>query len=236
MLKSFPDCNSGIRIDATSPQQNYKGAERHKPMSVNYRVSLDFANYGDSDLDEFAANVVTCLTGNPAFPTPPVLPPALGALNDAYRAAILAAVLGGQQLKAAKNAARVPVVGALRQNAAYVQIHASQNLEVLLTSGFYANSINRAQSPLTQPVILTIENNAATQLIVRVGPVTNARSYQVRLMLGSNPPVDGGIFTQARGIVLTNLASAATYVIQVRAIGGSTGYSEWSMAVPHIVT
>jgi hypothetical protein len=117
-----------------------------------------------------------------------------------------------------------------------VQIHASQDLDVLLTSGFYANSTNRAQSPLVQPVILAIENNAATQLLVRVVPVTNARSYQVRLMLGSNPPVDGGIFTQARGIILTNLTSAATYAVQVRAIGGSTGYSEWSMAVPHIVT
>src|SRR5277367_3898002 len=109
-------------------------------MSVNYRVSLDFANYSDPDLDEFSANVVTCLTGNAAFPTPPVLPPALGTLNDAYRAAILAASLGGQQLTAAKSAARVPVVNALRQDAAYVQIHASQNLDVLLTSGFYANS------------------------------------------------------------------------------------------------
>jgi hypothetical protein len=60
------------------------------------------------------------------------------------------------------------VVGALRQEASYIQIHASQNLAMLLTSGFNANSINRAQSPLPQPVIELVENYQTTQLLLRV--------------------------------------------------------------------
>jgi hypothetical protein len=41
-------------------------------MTLNLRVSLDFAGYSDPDLDEFAGNVVTSLTGNTSFPNPPV--------------------------------------------------------------------------------------------------------------------------------------------------------------------
>ena len=205
-------------------------------MVINYRVSLEFTGYSDSDLDEFTGNVITSLTGNASFPTPPVTPLILGTLNTAFHNALIAAMPGGMQLTAAKNAARLNVVGALRQEAAYVQTHASQNLQVLLSSGFYANSTNRAQSQLDKPAILSVENLATTQLLVRVTPITNAKSYQVRLAIGSNPPVDGGIFTQARRMVLTNLVTGTIYAIQVRAIGGSTGFSEWSDPVSHIVT
>jgi hypothetical protein len=162
-------------------------------MIANYRVSLEFATYGDPDLDEFTGNVITSLTGNVSFPTPPVTPLILGGLNTAFHNAILAAMPGGKQLTAAKNAARLNVVGALRQDAAYIQMHAGQNLPMLLTSGFLPNSTNRAQSQLTQPVIELVENYATTQLLLRAGVVINAKAYQVRLTIGSNPPVDGGL-------------------------------------------
>ncbi len=205
-------------------------------MLANYRVSLDFAAYSDADLDEFTGNVITSLTGNASFPTPPVTTMILGTLNTTFHDSIIATMPGGVQLTAAKNAARLNVVNALRQEASYVQMRAGQNLPMLLTSGFNANSTNRAQAPLPQPVIELVDNYATTQLLLRVVPVTNARAYEVRLINGSNPPVDGGIFTQARRIILTGLTTGVTYSIQVRAIGGSTGYSEWSNAISHIVT
>jgi hypothetical protein len=205
-------------------------------MIANYRVSLDFATYGDADLDEFTGNVITSLTGSLSFPTPPVTPLILGTLNTAFHNAILAAMPGGITLTAAKNATRLNVVGALRQEASYIQMHASQNLALLLTSGFNANSTNRAQSPLPQPVIELVENYQTTQLLLRVVPVTNAKSYEVRLTNGSNLPVAAGTFTQARRIILTGLVPGTTYAIQVRAVGGSTGYSEWSDPVSHIAT
>ena len=46
---------------------------------VNYRVLLSFVSWSDSDLDEFAGNIVVSLTGNAAFPTPLVPLTALGA-------------------------------------------------------------------------------------------------------------------------------------------------------------
>ena len=205
-------------------------------MQINYRVSLDFTGYGDADLAEFADSVAALLAGNPSFPTPPVVATALGTLVAGYHAAIVAALPGGIPLTAAKNAARELVLDALRKDANYVQTIASQNLAKLLTSGYFANSTNRSQLPLDKPVIALVDNEAATQLLVRLNPVTNAKAYQLQTSTGTNPWVEAGIFTQSRRIVLPGLVSGTVYNVRARAIGGSTGYSDWSDPVSHIVT
>lgn len=206
-------------------------------MTLNLRVALDFATYGDADLDEFASNVAVSLTGNTAFPTPPVLPPNLTVLNIKLHDAIVAALPGGIQLTAAKNAARAAVLDALRKEASYVQTIASHNLDVLLTSGFYANSTNRAQASLDAPTITEIGNLAATKLLVRLSPVLNAKSYNMQTTTDNGVTwVDAGIFTQARRIVLGNLIPGTTYGIRARAIGGNTGSSAWSNPVSLMAT
>ncbi len=206
-------------------------------MTINLRVSLDFAGYSDPDLDEFAGNVVVSLTNNPSFPTPPVTPADLGALNTTFHNAVLAALPGGIQLTAAKNAARGALLDALRKIASYVQGIANHNLDVLLTSGFYANSTNRAQSPLIPPSITDLENMATTKLLVRLSPVTNAKSYNVQTNTNGNGTwTDAGIYTQARRIVLGNLTPGTTYNVRARAIGGSTGSSDWSAPVSLMAT
>jgi hypothetical protein len=45
-----------------------------------------------------------------------------------------------------------------------------------------------------------------------------------------------GVFPQTRGIVLPGLTPGQIYSVQARAIGGSTGYSDWSDPVSHMVT
>lgn len=121
--------------------------------------------------------------------------------------------------------------------ASYVQGIANHSPDVLLTSGFYANSTNRAESPLTPPLIADLENLATTKLLVRLKPVTNARSYNMQTNTNGNGTwTDAGIYTQARRIVLGNLAPGTTYNIRARAIGGSTGSSDWSAPVSLMAT
>jgi hypothetical protein len=67
-------------------------------------------------------------------------------------------------------------------------------------------------------------------------PVTNAKAYEVQLTNGSHPPVDAGTFTQARRIILPGLTPGATSAARARAMGGSSGYIEWSDPVSHIAT
>jgi hypothetical protein len=216
----------------TSSMQGIKN-ERDGKMNINYRVNLGFANYSDSNLNDFTLNVIASLTGNASFPTPPVTLADLGTLQTAFQEAMTAAAPGGRHLTAAKNAARMALINALRTVATYVQGIASQDVAMLLTSGFQANSTNRTRTPLPAPNILGIYNEFSATLTVRLQPVSNARAYQVRASTGSTvlPTVDS---TAARRVVVGNLTPGTVYTVQCRALGGSTGYSDWSDPVSHM--
>lgn len=47
---------------------------------------------------------------------------------------------------------------------------------------------------------------------------------------------NAGVFTKARGMLLEGLLPGQMYEIQVRAVGGSTGYSDWSDPIMHMAT
>jgi hypothetical protein len=90
---------------------------------------------------------------------------------------------------------------------------------------------------LDQPVILQLDNLASTQLLLRLTPITNAKSYQVQTNTNGNGTwAEAGIYTQARRIALTNLTPGTIYSVRARAIGGSTGSSDWSIAAAHMAT
>lgn len=207
--------------------------ESEKDMA-NYRVSLSFTGLSDSDLDEFASNIVVSLTGNAAFPAPLVPLATLGAAQSAFHDALLAAAQGGKQLTAVKTEKRAALETALRSEAGYVQAIAGQNLSALLSSGYEAASTNRAQSALPAPVIVGLDNGMTSQLILRMQPVANAKSYEVQTKNGGGW-TPAGVFTQSRGVVLPGLTPGQNYSVQARAIGGSTGYSDWSDPVSHMV-
>ena len=47
---------------------------------------------------------------------------------------------------------------------------------------------------------------------------------------------NAGVFTKSRGVLLDNLTPGTTYDVQARAVGGATGYSDWSDPVSHMAT
>ncbi len=205
-------------------------------MTANHRVSLKFVELSDPALDEFAANNVTSLTGNVVFPNLPVDPAALGALRVTFHNALIAAADGGTQLTALKNEARGALETALRQDAAYVQSIAGQNLAQLLSSGFKAVSSNRVSAPLPAPVILNIDNQSSTQLMIDLGGSANAAAYQVKLITPQGVTLPTIESTRARKIVAPGLIPGTIYTVVARAIGGSTGYSDWSLPTSIMAT
>ena len=86
---------------------------------------------------------------------------------------------------------------------------------------------NRAPSALDAPTIVGLDNGMTTQLILRMQPVANAKSYEVQTKNGGGW-TPAGVFAQTRGIVLPGLTPGQNYSVQARAIGGSTGHSDWS--------
>jgi hypothetical protein len=200
----------------------------------NYRVSLRFRRLSNAPLVVFVIHVLECMTGNPAFSNPPVSLAEVAARLAEFQAAMTAATGGGIMLTAARNAAREALLSALYQLASYVRGNALHDGTLLLSSGFEVASKNRAQSQLEQPAVRAIQNVMSGMLLVRVGPLRTARGYQVQIRIGDGPWQDAGIFPQARRIELTNLTPGTVYGIRVRAIGGSTGYSDWSMPTAHM--
>ncbi len=86
------------------------------------------------------------------------------------------------------------------------------------------------------PNILALENELRTQLVLRLSPIANPCCYEVQTRVGTGAWPAAGSFTAARKIILTHLTPGTVYTVQARAIGGSTGYSDWSDPSSHITT
>lgn len=224
--------DSGLTWDGFLPEPS------HKRMP-QLRVLLGFATAADHSLEETATAVLTKLYGNALYPTPPVTEVALQSALTAFSLAIAAAQQGGPTETADKNSKREVLIGLLRKLAAYVQENHGNVLASLLSSGFEAVSTNRASAPLPAPTIKDIVNGMSGQLIVRVGAIANAKCYEVRYALigpggAPGPMQDGLLFTDSRNLAVTGLTPGGNYQFQVRAVGGSTGYSDWSDPVSHM--
>ena len=209
------------------------------------RVSLGYKFQPVTMVMAILGWIINCMTGNPAFPNPPVplvpsVPPDptkpvdMTTRLNALQVAVTNAVDGGVAATAAKNAALEFVFQGMDANAFYVQTVARTNLALLLASGYSAVSTNRSQSPLDTPAITGIDNDTPTQLDVHLTPITNALGYEIQLLIA-------GVWTtvmfssQARTVSLTGLTTGTVQQVRARAIGGSTGQSAWSMPGSKIV-
>ena len=205
---------------------------------MQLRVLLGFSSAGDHQLEETAGAVIKGLTGNATYPAPPVTPASLQTALTAFTAAIAAREQGGSQATADKSNKRDALIGLLRQMAAYVQMNCGNDMAKLLSSGFDAVSTSRAQTALDAPDILSLDNGNTGQLLIKVTPITNAKAYEVRYaaVAGGTPGAwqGGGLYTNSRSMPLNGLTPGTLYQVQVRAIGGSTGYSDWSDPVSHM--
>jgi len=210
------------------------------------RVSLGYKNTPAAMVVAFMGWVITCMTNNLSFPKPPVplvppVPPDPNAPMDLTTrmnnldAAIKDAIGGGIIQTGLKNAAMASAFEGLDANAFYVQTIARTDLPMLLTSGYQAASTNRVQSPLDAPAVTGIDNDISTQLDVHLSPVANAVGYEVQICTGSGAWTTAKFSTQARTITLTGLTTGTVYQMRARALGGSTGQSDWSMPGSSIV-
>ena len=118
----------------------------------------------------------------------------------------------------------------------YVEDHSGNDLSVLLSSGFQAAASTRVRSPLANPSILNLGLGNSTELVLKVTPIAHAKCYEVRMAVVSagdspGPWQTAGLFTNSRSMTIEGLTPGTTYMFQVRAIGGSTRYSDWSNPV-----
>ena len=202
----------------------------------NYRVSYGFIKLSDNALPGFSLNVETGLTGNTALPTPPVPVADITAARLEFETKLEATRNGGPVQTVEKNNARAALLDLLREDASYVQTKTSKDLAALLSSGYNAVSTNRTQSPLPKAGIASLQNDNNSLLVLDIDPMLNARSWEVQVRNGTGGWTSVGVFAYTRGIFIPSLTPGQSYSVQARAVGGSTGYSDWSDPVTRIVT
>lgn len=208
-------------------------------MAPHIRALTGFKGQTDQQIIATAGAVLKGLSGNPAFPSPPGELAALQSAFDELNAAIAAQPHGGAAATAHKNDKRDTLIALLRKLAHYAQDNCGNNLAAFLSSGFLAATNNRTRLPLEKPSIVSVDNGNSTELVLKVNRVDRARSYEVRFAAVTadgtlGPWQFAGTFTNSRAITVSGLAPGTNYAFQVRAVGGSTGYSDWSNPVSHM--
>jgi hypothetical protein len=198
-------------------------------------ASLKFMKYNASKTLANARGVFIGLTGNTGFGTLPA--GALALLDtsiDKLEEDIGNTQTGGLAETAIQEAQRVLVNNQLHKLAIFCQENCNNDPTVFLTSGFKLAHTTNTHSPLPKCVIQSVTNGASTQLVVVAAPMTNATGWEAQVWVGTNPPKHADCLKPTRKMTLINLTPGTLVNIQMRALGGSTGFSDWSDVVQHM--
>ena len=205
-------------------------------MSPKIRIADGLLTQSAEQLITTAGAIITGMTGNPAYPSPPVDLKTVQAAVDDLNAALAAQLNGGPAATADKRNKKAALIGLLRRLRPYVEDKCGNNLSVLLSSGFQAAVTTGVRSPLANPSILNVGFGNSMEMVLRVTPIAHAKCYEVRRATVGAENTPGtwqaaGMFTNSRSMTIDGLTPGTTYMLQVRAIGGSTRYSDWSNPV-----
>jgi hypothetical protein len=203
------------------------------------RVRLGFRNATDGQIVAMADAVLAGMTNNAAFPKPPADLATLRTALDEFNNSIAAQAAGGPAATALKYQRREAVLQLVRKIAHYVEENCNNDLSMLLSSGLTAKSMNRAPSECPKAVILGVKRGRTTELLIKVRAIPNAQVYEVRCAALAEdgtpgPWQESGFFTNWRIIPISGLTPGKMYNVQARAIGGATGYGDWSDPVSHM--
>ncbi len=204
------------------------------------RVLLPNNYQQDHDVEEIGGSVLANLygLGKDHFPTPPVDQATLqSSLND-FTTAIAATIQGGSHATNEKNQKKHRLVGLLRQLGLYVQGACNEDVATLTSSGFQAASTERLKGPLPKAAISGVVNGHSTQLLVTAERMAKAKAFELYIAT-----VAGGVvgdyklvatFGSGRRMPANGLTPGTTYSFKVHAVGGTTGYSDFSDPVTHL--
>ena len=199
------------------------------------RARVGFTRRSDGDVQTRGYAVHGGMDGNPHFPKPPVRMSDLKAALIDFDYAIGGAADGGRKAFAEKKKCREVVITMLRQLGHYVEVACNDNMAIFLSSGFEAVSAPGATEQCPMPTILKIRQGKSGELLVFITPLYR-QIVQYELRYGPQaadgaPPDEWTvqILIQARRPVrVENLTPATIYAFQVRALGKTGVYTDWS--------
>ncbi len=197
------------------------------------RVLLSFARFPDDNLITFANEILKLLYKAVGYPAIPMTAVDLLAIITRFTDAKALQSSGGTAATAEKDKQRAALVVALKSLAAFVQEHCNNDMAKLLSTGFHAVSQNRARYPLSKPMILRIVPGMTGEALVTTSTEKISRGCELRVAEVGDDGAPGEFrtlpfSTSSRNILVRDLEPGKLYAYQVRTVGGSTTYSDWS--------
>ncbi len=182
------------------------------PRTQRLRVQSGFQKAADAVILSRGPLIVNGLTGNPAFPNPPIDPVSLKTALDRFSVAIGDAQDGGKRAIVEKRRQRDEIIRMLRVLGHYVEAECKDEMTTLLSSGFDPLIVRRAgPQPLAPASIRRIDQGNSGQLRVRIKSVPKAQSYELRYAaLGANGPEGDWTFQPITAVLTPTSCSGLT--------------------------
>jgi hypothetical protein len=178
---------------------------------------------------------VTYNFGNPDLSSPPVTPAQLTTKKKAFDDARVAAATGGPAQTALKNTAKADLVDELNKDASYTDYACNGDLDVLISSGFEPVSTNRTPVVLNAPRITGVKHYGTGKLKAGVVAQRGVKSFVGRIKASNGTEFGPNLsFKNSRAIIFDGLTAGLTYVLQLCAIGGANGQTDWSDPASHM--
>jgi hypothetical protein len=200
---------------------------------ASIKVLTGFSKLSVNGLANLASAVVKGMTGNTAFPSPPVSLTAFSAGLATFSAAIVAALDGGKNAKAVQKTQRKLITQDLTLLAVYVQNNCNDDPALVTSSGFGAKAqAKTATGQVAVPGFRSLDFGVNSgQVAFRVSSVDGAKAYFARytVMSGTTPGAwtTLNVASLKTATTISGLTPGTTYGFQVQALG-SLGYSDWS--------
>ena len=205
------------------------------------KALFDFLKLPDDGFVSRLTSIHDKMLGNASFPTPPVDLAAFLAAITTYAASVVAALDGSKQAKAVKTKQHEGLVKMAELLGHYVEATSNNDHAVFTSSGFDIRPTTHVPpQPLPQPVVSSLDQGKAGELLVSVPPVPKARIYQIQyaaLGAGGAPPAMFTTITVAstkKAVPVANLTPGTIYVFQVRAFG-KLGFTDWSQSAQRML-
>ncbi len=213
------------------------------PVSKGIKVKINWVRKSHTAFCAFLRSIYSCLLGNQYYPNPPGGLAALQEITDRYSAAIIDAMDGGRIAISLRDSLRQTADSQLRLIAAYVEYESNDDPAIFETSGFeaYPNSYKPHQ-PLETPRILKIAHGVNSGVLLFW--LTPSHKKIVHYELRYAVHVDGTpeswtvetITSSKFPYSVSGLIPATRYTFQVRALGKTSQFTDWSNPVTFIAT
>lgn len=197
---------------------------------------LGLRDLRDTELPEYAQDKVDKISGSAAFGGVQPTPAQLQTKKNQYEAALVAADDGTVADTEAKNVLRKELEEMLTIQAQNCAEIADGDLALYLTTGYEAKDTQGTPvGELQRPDMQKLEpSENIGELKADWSTVKNASNYTVRAYTNEADPESSVVYNEIVSpskTTLQGLPSGERIFVDIRANGGSTGYSPWSEAM-----